>query len=134
MDYAQEKKLNDLFDQYVPESGPAQTKGGEIVRAVERIAYRWYNDGDEVWSGYGLETVTAPYMYLRKNLPNTPDVDHVNYEDFIDRLITTALGYFEYAPQVFKTTNMGDCLERDKKLTDYIRWYEAEEDPDYWDC
>ena len=46
-----EETLDGLFDKYVPVSGKAETIGGEIVRAISRITYRFYNDGDVVGCG-----------------------------------------------------------------------------------
>ncbi|MFR6329616.1 MAG: hypothetical protein ACLUOI_12820 [Eisenbergiella sp.] len=41
-------RLEQLFDQYVPEEGPAPTVAGEIIRAISYIGWRWMNDGDKV--------------------------------------------------------------------------------------
>lgn len=48
-----EQKINALFAELVPASGKADTVAGEIVRAVSRIGYRNYNDGDHIGVGYG---------------------------------------------------------------------------------
>lgn len=50
------KKLNkELFYLCVPESGKAETLGGEIVRALNRLVYRAYNDGDRFYLDYELD-------------------------------------------------------------------------------
>ena len=53
-----------LFDKLVPSSGKCETLGGEILRAVSRIGYRWYNDGDKFLEGYGRETVNPAVRFL----------------------------------------------------------------------
>ena len=53
-------KFNEFFDKYVPINGSADTLGGEIVRAINRIVYRYYNDGDTVDRYCGNE-----YNHLR---------------------------------------------------------------------
>ena len=53
---AAEQRINALFEELVPASGKADTVAGEIIRAVSRIIYRNYNDGDHVGVGYGNET------------------------------------------------------------------------------
>ena len=58
------KKLSELFEKHVPRSGPAPTEGGEIVRAITRIGYRWYNDGDMLGHGYGNETCNPAGRFL----------------------------------------------------------------------
>ena len=58
-------KINELFNEMVPDSGEAATVAGELIRAVERIRYRWQNDGDICGEGYGNETVNPSVRYLR---------------------------------------------------------------------
>ena len=53
-----------LFEKLVPGSGKCETLGGEILRAVSRIGYRWYNDGDKFLEGYGRETVNPAVRFL----------------------------------------------------------------------
>jgi hypothetical protein len=56
--------LEKLFNALVPSSGKAETIAGEIVRAMMRILYRDYNDGDKFFCGYGLETCAGSAQYL----------------------------------------------------------------------
>lgn len=44
--------------------GKCDTLGGEIIRAANRIAYRYFNDGDMAGEGYGKETVNPAVRYL----------------------------------------------------------------------
>lgn len=59
-----EKKLGELFEELVPASGTAPTVAGEIVRAINRISYRNWNDGDHIGVGYGRETCNPAARYL----------------------------------------------------------------------
>lgn len=61
-----EKKINALFEELVPSSGKADTVAGEIVRAISRIGYRNFNDGDHIDVGYGKETCNPAARYLIK--------------------------------------------------------------------
>lgn len=54
-----------LFDALVPGTGHAESLGGELLRAAERIAYRYYNDGDMAGEGYGRETVNPAVRYMK---------------------------------------------------------------------
>jgi hypothetical protein len=56
--------LEDLFDAFVPQEGHADTLGGEIVRAMNKIGYRWFNDGDYFYRGYGKETAGPAAAFL----------------------------------------------------------------------
>ena len=63
-------ELSALFKKLVPSNGPAETVEGEMVRAMNRIIYRCYNDGDVIGRGYGKETVdpSAKWLSSRKEL------------------------------------------------------------------
>ena len=63
------EKMNQLFDELVPMKGKADTVAGEIVRAYSRIAYRYYNDGDYFFRGYGKETVKPSVDWLKDHSP-----------------------------------------------------------------
>ena len=34
------------------------------MRAINRLVYRWYNDGDKFWQGYGAETAGPAHSFL----------------------------------------------------------------------
>ena len=53
-----------LFDVLVPDSGKCDTLAGELIRAVNKIDYRWYNDGDRFFEDYGIETCGQPAYFL----------------------------------------------------------------------
>lgn len=62
--------LEDLFDLMVPTSGAADSVVGECIRALMKILYRDYNDGDLFYSGYGIETCGPAVTYLIEVLGN----------------------------------------------------------------
>jgi hypothetical protein len=58
-------KRNDaLFDKLVPGSGDSETVEGEMIRAINRIIYRFFNDGDYFYRGYGAETAGPAHSFL----------------------------------------------------------------------
>ena len=59
-----EKRNNALFDKLVPGSGNSDTIEGEMLRAINRIVYRYYNDGDFFYKGYGAETAGPAHSFL----------------------------------------------------------------------
>ena len=59
-----DKPIETAFELLVPSSGPAETVAGELVRAMMRILYRDYNDGDLFYEGYGMETCGDAVAYL----------------------------------------------------------------------
>lgn len=58
-------------DENIPQSGPSKTLIGEIFRAIQRIQYRAFNDGD-MWFIIGSDSFMS-YMYL------VSMVDELNY-------------------------------------------------------
>lgn len=58
------------FEDYVSLSGAEPTALGEITRCLNKIVYRYYNDGDMYDVNYGIETVSAPTDYVFEILKN----------------------------------------------------------------
>lgn len=61
-----EKALHEMFERLVPDCGSCETVAGEIVRALTKIVYRFYNAGDYI--GVGNETCNAAARYLCKTV------------------------------------------------------------------
>ena len=59
-----------LFNHLVPKSGKADTVAGELVRAMMKILYRDYNDGDVFYDGYGKETCGPCAAFICDALPD----------------------------------------------------------------
>lgn len=55
------------FNTYVKPSGKSDTLYGEIIRALSRIGYRYFNDGDKIGIDYGNETCNAAARFLSEN-------------------------------------------------------------------
>ncbi len=80
------EQLQSLFDLMVPRSGKSETAAGELVRAMMRLQYRWYNDGDMFNQGYGLETCapSAAYLYDNVELTNAIFDELIEYMEGAD--------------------------------------------------
>ena len=136
--------LEALFDEFVPPSGKADTVGGEIVRAINRIVYRWNNDGDQIGFDYGIETVNSSYEYLIENdiiIDKFDDYcgkyydgfDEDKYEKFLDQLEKQVINTLHNRPELFDEANEDDSrssyqysVEEDTQNQDY------EDDDDDW--
>ena len=59
-----EKRNGIIYDDLVSSSGKSDTVEGEMLRAINRIIYRYYNDGDKYFLGYGTETAGPAHSYL----------------------------------------------------------------------
>ena len=109
-------KMQELFEQYVPSSGAAETVGGEIVRAMNRIGYRFYNDGDRAREGYGRETVNPACRYLvegqhlKLNIwDNYYTEDEYNYQMYED--FKNIFEHLDQHPELFTAPNTRDMWD-----------------------
>ena len=48
-------KFEELNKKYLPERGEGETKATQIVTALNKLIYKWYNDGDVFDNTYHLE-------------------------------------------------------------------------------
>lgn len=107
MPFVENVRLTELFDELVPPSGAAQSLAGELVRAVSKIGYRFYNDGDIIGIGYGNETCNVPARFLIYNLPKQGSEivscmwgnnDDTSYENLLNQLEQFIVGYIDSTP------------------------------------
>ena len=146
-----DEKLNELFRDLVPNVGKADTLAGEIIRAITRIGYRWYNDGDMINKGYGKETCNAAARFLMYNTNETireyiADIADTQcfpsdiYEDRLHELKIEVLKYIEQHPEtreqetedMFQYSEPEDYDEEDDDWCEDCEDYEDEdEDDDY---
>lgn len=112
-----EQKINALFSELVPVSGKADTVAGEIIRAISRIGYRNYNDGDHVGVGYGKETCNPAARYLMRKAGDEvadaiADLWGLEPDDLYDERLAEVeekvLRYIEQHPELKATPNSED--------------------------
>ncbi len=98
-----------LFSKLVPVQGAADTAEGELLRAVNRLAYRYFNDGDIFNRGYGIETAGPAYVFLSEkaralNIPQLQSAlkqldrtawDEEQYEQALNTVTASVLDYVE---------------------------------------
>ena len=115
---AEDNKTHDaLYDMYVPACGKASTVGGEILRAINRIVYKFYNDGDTV-ARYYSSSYNHSYgaeKYLRLHVPSYIPMreidDDTEFEEYACFNLKRVLDYLKENPQLFKTENFEDFLD-----------------------
>ena len=135
-------KRNDvLFDKLVPGSGDSETVEGELIRAINRIIYRWFNDGDYFYQGYGIETAGGAHSFLttskqipfdlQSTLTSIFDKAVGAPEDGYERLIKFAL---EKVVDHVEATPEDEYTKLDRGMFDFEPEYEEEEEEDdYYD-
>ena len=134
-----EKMLGDLFDELVPPSGKAESKAGEIVRAVSRIGYRFINDGDHIGIGYGKETCNAPARFLMmecdmkvgdvvSRLWGLPFTDE--YEMYLGMLSEAVLEFLKEHPEL-RTEPTKDMY--DYQESEDLEWCDDDDDDEEYE-
>ena len=123
---ASQDRIVQLFDQYVPEEGPAPTVAGEIIRAVSYIGWRWINDGDRIQQKWEEELDEGPCNpaahYLEKHvgelaeevlsmMRDTDMYDSVVYREHLDTLLDIVLDYLDQHPECFVMPNQEDMWD-----------------------
>ena len=131
-------RLNDLFDELVPCSGKAESLAGELVRATERIGYRFYNDGDQIGIGYGKETCNPAARFLIQKAPREIAdltaglwgmVSEAGYEAVLEILAARVADYIEAHPELREqpTEDMWSFCDEYEDVDD-----EEDEDEECW--
>lgn len=129
MDYLE--AINGMFEELVPAFGKAETKAGELVRAVTRIGGRYWNDGDKIGVGYGKEVCNPPALFILSEYGETDFAgtivamwgleDDETYEKGLELLIREVVDYIEEHPKLRKVLSEVDCVK------DFVDDVEVEE-------
>ena len=131
--------IDKAFETCVPNYGPADTKGGEIIRAFERIAYRYYNDGDMFGIGYGKETCNPAARFLGaecmarvKGLIWRMWGEEYKYEHQLEELGRAIVEELDEHEEYFRmpTKDMWDYRDADEDVDDYDEDEEWDYDED----
>ena len=126
-----------LFDTLVPNNGKCDTLAGELLRAINRIEYRWFNDGDRFNEDYGIETCGQPayflahYIYEEEDeapfwnilLNVDTDGNDEKYDEMIEELKNKAVEFLKAHQELLatETSDMYDVNSRDVE-----KWLEEE--------
>lgn len=132
---ADNKWHNEMYDKYVPGCGKADTIGGEILRAINRIIYKFYNDGDTVARYYsssrnhsfGAETFLS--KYVPTYVPMRAIVEDEAFEEAACSNLKRIIDYLRETPGLFELKNFDDFLD----LSPYEEWVEDWEEEDWED-
>jgi len=139
-----EARNNPLYNKLVPGQGNAETVEGEMLRAMNRIAYRYYNDGDKYFQGYGTETAGPAHSFLvNANHPlksamnrifNEPISDS-EYEQMIKDALDIILDYIESRQGKYSKNTLGGIFnyepEFEEDEDDYGFDYDDDDEDDY---
>lgn len=138
-----------MFGELVPEDGAAESRAGELLRAVNRVGYRFWNDGDRVGIDYGNETCNPAVRYILAEFNKDSDVHEAaleiwesdecedsEYEELLEKLLVSALDYIESNPSLKSEKSefsFDDYREEEDKWWNRDYWKEDEDDDEYDD-
>lgn len=123
-----------VYQRYVPFSGKAETLGGEIIRAINRISYKYYNDGDTVARYYSsdhnyswacdhfLEQYVVGYKSMK-------DVPECQFEDALCENFNHIAKWLKENEQLFETNVEEECLDN----APYVPLEDDDEEEEEWD-
>lgn len=131
--------FEDLTDMYMPASGKAETVGGEILRAINRIVYKYYNDGDTVNHYYSSSSnySWACDSFLSLYVPTYISMKGTNEYKFEEALCDNLKRVVDYLrnnmekykeKSVFNIPNTIDCLDNAPVTMEYDEEMEYEEE------
>lgn len=138
------ERINEFFKELVPFEGKADSLAGELVRAISRIGYRFFNDGDLVNIGYGKETCNPAARFLiAKGNHEVSDLtvalweifSEDAYEKVLDALEGAVADYIEQNPDLRNQPTEDMWSFRDEEEDQDDEGWEDEEDceEDYYD-
>ena len=129
-------KFTPIVNEYIPDQGEGETMASQIATAVNKLVYRWYNDGDtyDYVNGFigGLSTY-ANWLY--KYVPETRNIlDSITnaynddeYENILKRLADLTLDeefLWEYSTESMKNS----IYECDGPFSDEEYWEDSEDE------
>ena len=131
-------KFEKLIDKYMPISGEGETLASQIVTAVNKLIYKWYNDGDVFDNTHHLAGWANDLSSYANWLYEHTDADGIlakiafcfvesDYEDLLKQLADKLLNE-EYLAKQSKEEKVGTIYE-----CDGIFKYEEPTDDDDWD-
>lgn len=139
VDWGYYDKFDETIDKYLPTSGEGKTKATQIVTALNKLIYKWYNDGDvfdnthhlEGWANDLSDYANWLYYYTTTKVKLILDeisVCHTesDYEDLLKELADNLLDeeYLEEQNKHEKIFTIYDCEGK-------FKFVEFEED-DEW--
>lgn len=133
-----QKFQDEMFERFVPWSGKANTLGGEILRAINRIVYKFYNDGDTVDKYYSAayNYSAAANDFLVEKVPSYKSLEGIAEDKFELKLSENFNNIIEYLKKnetLFSVPNSEDCIDNAPK-SNWDEWADEEEDEDdEWD-
>lgn len=134
------KKQDMLIDKYMPMSGEGETVASQAVTAVNKLIYKWWNDGDVFDNTHGLSgwmndlSSYANWLYAHTTdkakyiLKSVYACDSDDDYDYLLKLLAEELLNEELLNEYEKMAKVGTIYECDGMF----RYEEPSDDDDDW--
>lgn len=131
-----------VIDEYMPDRGEGDTLASQAVTAVNKLIYKWYNDGDVYDNTYYLNyygnDLSSYANWLYKNIPESKNIligirtckDDTSYEILLYELASRILDE-EFVEQLADTKSTGSIYNCDGVFS--FEYPEDDEYDDYYD-
>ena len=139
----------ELYAKLVSPMGASGTVEGEMLRATNKIGYRYYNDGDVFYEGYGAETAGQAHSFL-SNSDEIPLEIRIKlrhefqqaenfcfrdaYKEMLENIHQITVDYIEGKSEGGCTPSDVDMLDFESEYEDFgegIDWYEDDDDEEW---
>lgn len=71
-------KFEEITDKYMPPKGEGETKASQLVTAINKLVYKWYNDGDVYdntnWLDGWANDLSSYANWIYKNYPESQTI------------------------------------------------------------
>lgn len=133
-------KFDNVTDKYLPSRGEGETKASQIVTAVSKLVYKWYNDGDVFDNTHYLEgwanDLSSYANWLDDNTKGSRILHGISrcfndndYEELLRDLADTLLDE-QYLAEQDKIEKVGSIYKYDGPFE--FREYEDDDDDDWY--
>ena len=136
-------KFKNITSKYLPREGEGDTYATQIVTAITKLIYKWYNDGDTYDTNYGYfgtngNDLSSYANWLYKYVDGTQEIldtiqdcfNDSDYEKILKRLADNFLTeeYLEQANKAHKEGSIYEC----KGPFEFNEHWEDDEEDDYY--
>lgn len=131
-------KFNGVINKYMPDRGEGETMASQIVTAINKLIYKWYNDGDVFDNTHALQgwcnNLSSYANWLAKNVTGAEEIlDNIftatgddDYELLLQKLADTFLN--EITLKQYKVNTVGSIYECEGKYQFIEGYLDDEED------
>lgn len=135
-------KFEDVNDQYLPDRGEGDTVATQIVTAVNKLIYKWYNDGDVFDNTHGMQgwanDLSSYANWLYANVPESEEaLDRIwscrtddAYEKLLRKLADTLLDA-DLLEVYDESPRKGSVYDCDGPFE--FEWHNEDEEEEYQD-